>query len=88
MPVFFRRPICSLVIVGKSLNAAVDHVLDGRVREADEFQGDRFTAENVDLIRLGQGQDLRIGIAGARQVHGGVRVGELMIVRARRSQQG
>ena len=38
----------------KSRDAPVDHVLNGRVREADEFQGPvSFTAENVDLIRLG-----------------------------------
>ncbi len=65
----------------QSLDAPVNDFLDGRIRNANQLQRDRLTAENVDLIGLCHLQNLGIAAARARKVHRGIGAREIVMMR-------
>jgi hypothetical protein len=57
---------------GESLKVALENRLDGGIRQADQAQHHRFTADGIEFVGAGKRDDFGVGIASALKVDNGV----------------
>src|SRR5258708_4745520 len=67
-----------------TLQSPVQNQIDGGIGKPDQLQHDSIAADGIQLIRFRNFQNYRLGVSRAREVDGGIRAveGMLMLVRA------